>query len=181
MATRLQLNESEERMIGRSPSLWDDSLLRKKLIRRALPDHSQLLRRSFQFAFLLLNVWLGGAFYFWVRGFESGSHLRTCNATRRRRRLASHRRPDELEVLAYHRPGSGSSSGRNVSLRCLSRDCIPVPQSILQLAVPGRNTVGISLARRATAVSPQLSIAALARSAAAQPEISFARILRSGP
>ena len=46
--------------------------LRKKLIRRALPDHSQVFRRSFQAAFLLLNVWLGGAFYFWVRALEDG-------------------------------------------------------------------------------------------------------------
>jgi polyferredoxin len=51
--------------------------LRKKLIRRAEPDHSQVLRRSFQIAFLLLNVWVGGAFYFWVRGFETGTHLRS--------------------------------------------------------------------------------------------------------
>jgi len=51
-------------------------ILRKKLVHRALPDHSQLLRRSFQIAFLLLNVWLGGLFYFWVRGFETGSHDR---------------------------------------------------------------------------------------------------------
>ena len=48
--------------------------LRKKLARRAAPDHSQTLRRSFQIAFLLLNIWMGGAFYFWVRGFENGTH-----------------------------------------------------------------------------------------------------------
>ena len=51
--------------------------LRKKLTRRAQPDQSQLMRRSFQGAFLLLNVWLGGAFYLWVRGFETGAHERT--------------------------------------------------------------------------------------------------------
>jgi polyferredoxin len=49
------------------------STLRKKLIRRALPDHSQAQRRSFQLAFLLLNVWLGGTFYFWVRHIETGT------------------------------------------------------------------------------------------------------------
>jgi polyferredoxin len=47
--------------------------LRKKLTRRAIPDHSQLLRRSFQLAFLLLNIWLGAAFYLWVRGLETGA------------------------------------------------------------------------------------------------------------
>jgi polyferredoxin len=50
---------------------------RKKLTRRSQPDRSQLFRRSFQFAFLLLNVWIGAGFYSWVRGFETGTHLRT--------------------------------------------------------------------------------------------------------
>ena len=50
---------------------------RKKVIRRIVPDHSQAIRRSFQVAFLLLNVWVGAAFYFWVRGFETGLHDRS--------------------------------------------------------------------------------------------------------
>jgi polyferredoxin len=45
-------------------------------VRRAEPDRSQAYRRSFQIAFLLLNVWIGGAFYFWVRRFELGVHDR---------------------------------------------------------------------------------------------------------
>jgi polyferredoxin len=45
---------------------------KKKLIRRAGVDHSQFVRRVYQAAFLLLNVWLGGIFYFWVRSLESG-------------------------------------------------------------------------------------------------------------
>jgi polyferredoxin len=45
---------------------------RKKLIRRLENDHSQLYRRNFQGAFLLLNLWLGAKFYFWVRQFEDG-------------------------------------------------------------------------------------------------------------
>ena len=48
----------------------------KRLARRVLPDHSQALRRGFQFAFLALNVWLGAKFYFWVHAFESGAHTR---------------------------------------------------------------------------------------------------------
>ena len=44
---------------------------KKKLVRRLLKDHSQLLRHSFQAAFLLLNVALGTLFYFWVRQFET--------------------------------------------------------------------------------------------------------------
>lgn len=50
--------------------------LRKKLIRRALPDNSQILRRNFQATFLLLNVWLGGTFYLWVSALENGTSSR---------------------------------------------------------------------------------------------------------
>jgi len=49
--------------------------VRKKLIRRTRPDRSQLFRRSFQFVFFALNAWIGTAFYFWVRGFETGSQM----------------------------------------------------------------------------------------------------------
>jgi polyferredoxin len=45
---------------------------KKKLIRRTDRDHSQIMRRSFQGAFLLLNLYLGTQFYFWVRQFEAG-------------------------------------------------------------------------------------------------------------
>ena len=42
-------------------------------MRRAGRDYSQLVRRGYQAAFLLLNFWLGGSFYFWVRGLEAGT------------------------------------------------------------------------------------------------------------
>ena len=45
---------------------------RKKLVRRQARDYSQQLRLGFQLAFLLLNVWIGVQFYFWVRWAESG-------------------------------------------------------------------------------------------------------------
>ena len=45
---------------------------KKKLIRRTQRDYSQRLRHSFQYAFLLWNVYLGGLFYIWVRQFETG-------------------------------------------------------------------------------------------------------------
>lgn len=45
---------------------------KKKLIRRTDRDYSQQLRRGFQVAFLLLNIWIGGIFYVWVRQFEPG-------------------------------------------------------------------------------------------------------------
>lgn len=46
---------------------------KKRLIRRTARDYSQALRRSFQFAFLLLNLYLGVTFYLWVRHFETGA------------------------------------------------------------------------------------------------------------
>ena len=45
---------------------------RKKHLKRALPDRSQTLRRGFQLAFLLLNLWICGQFYLFVRYYESG-------------------------------------------------------------------------------------------------------------
>ncbi len=46
--------------------------LKKRLIKRTESDRSQLYRRSFQGAFLVLNLWLGVKFYSWVRQFEVG-------------------------------------------------------------------------------------------------------------
>ena len=45
---------------------------KKRLIKRTESDRSQLYRRSFQGAFLVLNLWLGVKFYSWVRQFEVG-------------------------------------------------------------------------------------------------------------
>lgn len=44
----------------------------KKLGKRALPEPSQTLRRALQFAFLLLNLWIGAQFYLFVRYYETG-------------------------------------------------------------------------------------------------------------
>jgi polyferredoxin len=46
---------------------------KKKLIRQLQKDRSQLFRRSFQGAFLILNLALGAKFYFWVRQIETGA------------------------------------------------------------------------------------------------------------
>ncbi|MBS1825807.1 MAG: 4Fe-4S binding protein [Acidobacteria bacterium] len=43
---------------------------KKPLIRRIRPDQSQSLRRAIQFSFLLLNIWIGAAFFLWVRQYE---------------------------------------------------------------------------------------------------------------
>ena len=45
---------------------------RKKLRRRAPRDYSQILRRSFQLAFLALNIWISIDFYRFVRYYETG-------------------------------------------------------------------------------------------------------------
>jgi polyferredoxin len=44
---------------------------KKTLVRRLSPDRSQQTRRAVQFAFLLLNAFLGVKFFLWVRYFES--------------------------------------------------------------------------------------------------------------
>jgi len=44
----------------------------KPLRRRRAPGVSQRLRRSFQLAFLALNIWIGIQFYFFVRYYETG-------------------------------------------------------------------------------------------------------------
>ena len=58
------------------PSPKPQAKPKKKLVRRTDRDYSQPLRRSFQFAFLLMNVWLGGLFYMWVRHFETAGQTR---------------------------------------------------------------------------------------------------------
>ncbi len=65
----LEASVPYESLAAPSPS----ARTKKKLKRRLDRDYSQLARRSYQAAFLLLNVWLGGAFYFWVRGLETGA------------------------------------------------------------------------------------------------------------
>jgi len=46
---------------------------KKKLIRRVEKDDSAIYRRSFQGAFLLLNLWIGTRFYLWVKQYEVGT------------------------------------------------------------------------------------------------------------
>jgi polyferredoxin len=48
---------------------------RKKLLRRVYRDYSQIVRRTYQAVFLLLNIWLGAIFFFWVRGLEKGTSI----------------------------------------------------------------------------------------------------------
>jgi len=77
MATLLEFNHTFSNCPPAS-NVEDISLKRKargkKVVRRARPDHSRSLCRVFQFAFVLLKVWIGAALYAWVRAFETGTH-----------------------------------------------------------------------------------------------------------
>jgi len=75
MATQLHtemISEMPPSLLPSEPAV-KKSAPKKKLIRRMGRDYPQHLRRGFQFAFLLLNVYLGTTFYFWVRQFETAS------------------------------------------------------------------------------------------------------------
>ena len=48
------------------------SKARKKTLVRRQPDRAQLIRRTAQALFLLLNIWIGTRFYFFVRFYETG-------------------------------------------------------------------------------------------------------------
>src|SRR5690348_9243060 len=67
----------ETALVGKQtpPTRWEQPRkpVKKKLVRRLGRDRSQMLRSGFQFAFLALNMYLGVVFYFWVRGYETGS------------------------------------------------------------------------------------------------------------
>jgi len=46
--------------------------VKKKILKRRRGDYSQRLRRAVQFAFLVLNLWIGVEFYLFVRFYETG-------------------------------------------------------------------------------------------------------------
>jgi polyferredoxin len=75
VATQVPQSESlNARARKASASAINPAARRRKRIRRAVPDRSQCWRRGFQVGFLLLNLWIGATFYFWVRGLEAGTY-----------------------------------------------------------------------------------------------------------
>jgi polyferredoxin len=72
MATQPHNEAVSELPPGLLPSCAPAAKPKKPYIRRTQRDYSQQLRRSYQFVFLLLNIYLGGMFYIWVRHFETG-------------------------------------------------------------------------------------------------------------
>jgi polyferredoxin len=81
MATQVQsevVPKSLAPLLPAQPSLTQTtpSKVKNILNRRTDKDHSQALRRCFQIAFLLWNVYLGIRFYLWVRHYETGMQTR---------------------------------------------------------------------------------------------------------
>ncbi len=70
MSTALMSEEEEVQKAVQSPRK-----IRKKLIRRTDVDYSQALRRTVQWLFVALNVWIGTEFYFFVRSYETGASV----------------------------------------------------------------------------------------------------------
>ena len=66
--------------------------------RRADRDYSQIVRRGFQGAFFLLNIWMGAEFYYWVRQFEPGGAAARDSWERTVRFLRQHLGPSTEEV-----------------------------------------------------------------------------------
>ena len=173
MASQLRVPENSELSIppGITPKAALRSAPPKKLLRRAEKDHSQLYRQCFQGAFLLLNLWLGLKFYFWVRQFEVGTFT------------GSLQRPAGVEGwlpiaglmnLKYWLLGGqipACASRRHVSFAHLPRHGFPISQSLLQLALPHRHTLRISLACRPQTLWPQFLSAALARPPIPRPQV----------
>jgi len=76
MATSVQTENLTELPRNLPPSVAraiPQPRLKKKLVRRTDRDYSQSVRRTFQFVFLVWNVYLGALFYSWVRHLETGS------------------------------------------------------------------------------------------------------------
>jgi polyferredoxin len=72
MATQVRTASIPDLPVSMLPIQTETKSRKKKLVRRSGRDYSQALRRSYQIAFLLVNVWIGSIFYWWVRQFEAG-------------------------------------------------------------------------------------------------------------
>jgi ferredoxin len=59
--------------------------------------------------------------------------------------MATHRRPDELQVFPAHRARAGNPSGGDGIVYGLSADEPPAEKSILRVALPGGNVFGASM------------------------------------
>jgi polyferredoxin len=55
-----------------APASPSPAIAARKSFTRRGPDRTPLVRRTFQAAFVLLNLWIGARFYFFVRHYETG-------------------------------------------------------------------------------------------------------------
>jgi hypothetical protein len=109
---------------------------KKKLIRRTGTDRSQVYRRVSQGKFLILNLWLGTKFYFWVCQFELGNTQ------------SNLQRPPGVE-------GWLPIAGLMNSFCSPFSPWLPVSQSVLQLALSDWNNLRVSVESREAVFWPQ--------------------------
>jgi len=88
---------------------------KKRLVRRVQRDRSAIYRRTFQAAFLLLNLWIGVRFYSWVRHFELGLRPSQVGLPAGVEGWLPICWADEPEILAAERADSAGASGGDVS------------------------------------------------------------------
>src|SRR5579883_3261534 len=181
MATQVpvtQLPEASKPAHQQTPAKSAAVKSKKKLARRIEKDYSAIYRRSFQAVFLLLNVWIGTQFYFWVRQYEGGAGSVPVS------------RPAGVEGWL---PIAGLM---NLKYWVFSGEIPRVHPAAMFLLLTFlsmaflfrkafcswlfRYDFRISLAGREAALRPELFSAALAGSAAARAEVPAAGILRLG-
>ena len=87
---------------------------KKKLARRAGRDYSQALRHAFQFAFLVLNAYIGRAVLPLGARHRNRPPIRRRRPASRRRGMAAHRWPHEPQIPVGHGERPQNTSCRSV-------------------------------------------------------------------
>jgi hypothetical protein len=151
-----------------------------KLIRPADRDYSQGLRWGYQFAFLLMNVWLGGQFYLWVRQYETAGQTAYVARPAGVEGWLPIAGMMEPEIFSKHGAGARTASGSHVSAGDVRSHGISVSQGVLQLAMPGGNVLGVLGEAGQEIVRPEFSFGALGRYSVARAEVFVAGIFCVG-
>jgi hypothetical protein len=149
MATQATLTEEGPRIVAKTAVAAKPGFKpKKKLIRRVDVDRSQTYRRSFQGAFVALNLWLGVEFYFWVRQFE----VRVIDTRFHRPAGVEGWLPIaglmNLKYWLWGGEDRSSAPGGVLPAADISSHVVSIPEGILQLALPGGNAFGIFVASR---------------------------------
>ena len=128
---------------------------RKKLGKRALPEHSQDLRRTLQFAFLVLNLWIGVQFYLFVRYYESGGQSLRAGRPAGVEGWLPIASLMNLKVLLLTGRWPVVHPGRNTSADRVSSGVADLSQELLRLALSRRDGIRISVAIGSAALQAQ--------------------------